>query len=117
MTYLVKTCVHCFYIPQNPFRVLCGMFFCSQYFKDIRFYSRHGNLFSLISWICCFTSCTVNSGSSMYPVMLTLHALSKCSCKIVAVFVFSSWNCAIASVSLQKVCEYPSPFSVLYSFY
>ena len=37
--------------------------------------------------------------SFMYPVMLTLPTLSKCLCKIVDMCVFSSWNCAIASIS------------------
>ena len=66
----VKTCVHCLSIP-NDLKI-------SGFIP-----SGPGDLFSLILFICCFTSCTVISGSSMYPVMLNIPALSKCSCKIV----------------------------------
>ena len=81
----VKTCVHCSSVP-NIYKI-------SGFIP-----SGPGDFFILILCICCFTSCTVISGSSMYPVILTLPALSKCSCKIVDMCVFSSGNCASASI-------------------
>ena len=79
----IKTCVYCSYVPdilRYP-----ASFYLALEISSLR--------------ICCFTSCTVIFGSSMCPVMLTLHVLSKCSCKIVDMCVFSSLNCSIASIS------------------
>ena len=71
----VKTCVHCSSGPK--------IFKISGFIP-----SGPGDFFSLILCSCYFTSCTVISGTSIYPVMLTLHALSNCSCKIVDMCVF-----------------------------